>query len=193
MGATEVPTGVDVSSAIASGTEPEVACETVIFSGGGFSNVFALPDYQASAVNAYLTDYPPPYTSAQYNNSGAARAFPDISANGANYVVAVDGSFSLVYGTSASSPVVGSIFTLINEQLAAAGKSPVGFVNPVLYDNPDALNDITNGTNPGCGTSGFSAEPGWDRKLTSSALEELSRDDTDMSKHSGHGIGNPEL
>ena len=25
-----------------------------------------------------------------------------------------------------------------------------------------AFNDITNGTNPGCGTEGFSAQPGWD-------------------------------
>lgn len=25
-----------------------------------------------------------------------------------------------------------------------------------------AFNDITNGTNPGCGTVGFYAEPGWD-------------------------------
>lgn len=162
VGATQVPTGVDVTAAIASGTEPEVACETVIYSGGGFSNVFALPDYQADAVKSYLADYPPPYTSAQYNNSGTVRAFPDISANGANYVIAVDGEFSLVYGTSASSPVVGSIITLINEQLAASGKSPVGFINPVLYANPDVLNDITNGTNPGCGTVGFNATPGWD-------------------------------
>lgn len=162
MGATQVPTGVDVASAIASGTQPEVACETVIYSGGGFSNIFALPNYQTGAVGHYLTSYPPPYSSAQYNNSGAARGFPDISANGANYFVAVDGQNSLVYGTSASAPVVGSIFTLINEQLAEAGKNPVGFVNPVLYDNPDAFNDITSGSNPGCGTAGFSAAPGWD-------------------------------
>lgn len=162
VGATQVPTGVDVASAIASGTQPEVACETVIYSGGGFSNVFALLSYQASAVGEYLKDYAPPYSSAQYNNSGAARGFPDISANGANYFVAIDGQNSLVYGTSASAPVVGSIFTLINEQLAAAGKNPVGFVNPVLYANPDVFNDITSGSNPGCGTAGFSAVPGWD-------------------------------
>jgi tripeptidyl-peptidase-1 len=38
----------------------------------------------------------------------------------------------------------------------------VGFVNPVLYANPDILNDITKGSNPGCGTDGFSAVTGWD-------------------------------
>jgi tripeptidyl-peptidase I len=51
---------------------------------------------------------------------------------------------------------------LINEKRIAAGKGPVGFINPVLYENPGALNDITTGKNPGCGTNGFSAVPGWD-------------------------------
>lgn len=162
MGATQVPTGVDVAAAIASGTQPEVACETVIYSGGGFSNVFEIPSYQEAAVAAYLATYPPPYSAGLYNSSGRARAFPDVSANGANYVVAVDGDFGLVYGTSASSPTVGGIITLINNELVAAGKSPVGFINPVLYANPDALNDVVNGTNPGCGTAGFDAAPGWD-------------------------------
>ena len=31
------------------------------YSGGGFSNVFELPSYQAEAVTNYLTKYPPPY------------------------------------------------------------------------------------------------------------------------------------
>lgn len=49
----------------------------------------------------------------------------------------------------------------IIEKRIAAGKGPVGFLNPVLYRNADALNDITNGTNPGCGTDGFSTAPGY--------------------------------
>ncbi|TAQ87417.1 hypothetical protein B7494_g4234, partial [Chlorociboria aeruginascens] len=97
-----------------------------------------------------------------YNNSQTVRGYPDISANGANYVVAVDGELSLVYGTSASSPVVGSIITLINEQRIAANKTAVGFLNPVLYANPTALNDIVSGGNEGCGTAGFTAVAGWD-------------------------------
>ena len=43
----------------------------------------------------------------------------------------------------------------------AAGKGPVGFVNPTLYMFPHVLTDITNGTNVGCGTEGFSAIKGW--------------------------------
>jgi len=38
----------------------------------------------------------------------------------------------------------------------------VGFVNPVLYAHPEMFNDITLGDNPGCGTNGFEAVPGWD-------------------------------
>jgi tripeptidyl-peptidase-1 len=142
--------------------DPESACEQVIYSGGGFSNVFGIPCYQQAAVNSFFALHKPSYNSTQYNNSGDTRGYPDISANGANYVIAVGGSFYLVYGTSASSPVVGSIVTLINDARLAVGKGPVGFLNPVLYANPNALNDITSGNNPGCGTEGFSAVQGWD-------------------------------
>lgn len=162
VGATQVPTGVDITTALASGTQPETASETVIYSGGGFSNYFDLPSYQADAVNGFLKDYPPGYTSVRYNNTGNSRAYPDVSANGANYVVAIDGGFELVYGTSASSPVFGSIITLINNELVAAGKSPVGFINPTLYAYPDVMNDVTEGGNEGCGTDGFESVPGWD-------------------------------
>lgn len=49
----------------------------------------------------------------------------------------------------------------INLERAAAGKGPVGFVNPVLYENAGVLNDVTKGRNTNCGTQGFLAEPGW--------------------------------
>ncbi|TFK47450.1 subtilisin-like protein [Heliocybe sulcata] len=157
VGATQVNPGASV-------LEPESACMQVIYSGGGFSNYFAMPSYQASAVEHYLTAYPPPYTAAQYNTTGKSRAFPDVSANGANYVVAIDGDFYLVYGTSASSPVTGSIMTLVNDARLAVGKSPIGFINPTIYSPAfyGAFNDITTGSNPGCGTTGFNATAGWD-------------------------------
>jgi tripeptidyl-peptidase-1 len=47
----------------------------------------------------------------------------------ANFL-AIDGSFSDVFGTSASAPVVASIITLINDARIAAGKNSVGFLNP---------------------------------------------------------------
>ncbi|KZT22937.1 subtilisin-like protein [Neolentinus lepideus HHB14362 ss-1] len=157
VGATQVVSGHSVY-------QPESACMEVIYSGGGFSNYFAMPSYQKSAVDHYLSTHPPKYSSAQYNTTGKSRGFPDLSANGAFYVVAVDGSFESVFGTSASSPVVGTILTSINDARLAIGKGPIGFINPTIYSSEftGAFNDITNGTNPGCGTVGFSAEPGWD-------------------------------
>jgi tripeptidyl-peptidase-1 len=155
VGATQVAPGASV-------TQPEIASETVIYSGGGFSDFFPIPDYQKDAVAEYFENYPPSYTAQQYNNSQTSRGLPDVSANGAWYQVAVDGSWESVFGTSASSPVFGSIITLINEERYNAGKTSVGFINPTIYAHPEVFNDITQGDNPGCGTNGFSAVPGWD-------------------------------
>ncbi|KAG9246746.1 peptidase S8/S53 domain-containing protein [Calycina marina] len=157
VGATQIKPSTAVTA-----TNPEEACETVIYSGGGFSNVFSIPSYQASAVATYFSDYKPSYTATQYNNSGTTRGFPDVSANGANYVVAVDETLQLIYGTSASAPTFGSIITLINQQRIAAGKGVVGFINPTLYANTAAFTDIISGGNQGCGTAGFTAVAGWD-------------------------------
>ncbi|KAF8583812.1 subtilisin-like protein [Ramaria rubella] len=166
VGATQVNPGAKV-------TDPESACQQVIFSGGGFSNVFAIPEYQKAAQATFFAKHNPSFNSTQFNNSRTVRGYPDISANGANYVIAVDGSFSLVFGTSASTPVVGSILTLVNDARLAHGKSPIGFINPTIYTPQfqSAFNDILNGTNPGCGTplthnqspwKGFEAVAGWD-------------------------------
>ncbi|MCJ1408986.1 hypothetical protein MMC19_003063 [Ptychographa xylographoides] len=155
VGATQIKPGASV-------TAPEEACETVIYSGGGFSNVFPMPSYQAAAVQEYFANHKPPYGPERYNNSMMTRGFPDVSANGANYVIAIDGSFSLVFGTSASSPTFGSVLAIVNEARFNEGKTSIGFVNPTLYAHPHMMNDITSGGNQGCGTKGFTAVPGWD-------------------------------
>lgn len=155
VGATQIANGSTVAA-------PETAAETVIYSGGGFSNVFAMPNYQKSAVDTYFADHKPTYSAAQYNNSQTSRGFPDVSANGVNYIVAVEGEFTLIYGTSASCPTFAGLVTLINEKRLAAGKSSVGFINPALYANPGVMNDIVSGGNQGCGTAGFEAVTGWD-------------------------------
>lgn len=95
VGATQVRNGSTVGDA-------ESACEQVIYSGGGFSNVFAMPEYQRDAVGTYLDRHvPDEYVQAgRFNSSGTVRAFPDVAVNGANYVTAVNGKFTLSYGTS---------------------------------------------------------------------------------------------
>ncbi|KAF9222477.1 subtilisin-like protein [Gyrodon lividus] len=157
IGATQISPGASV-------TDPENACTEGMSSGGGFSNYFAVPDYQKDVVADYLQNYPPPYANDTWNSTGMSRGYPDLSANGANYVIAVNGSFQIVSGTSASSPVVGAILTMINDARLAQGKSTIGFINPSIYSGnfSSGFNDIRNGTNPGCGTEGFNAAVGWD-------------------------------
>lgn len=123
---------------------PESACQQVIYSGGGFSNVFSLPSYQSNAVKKWFAKYEPAqYTATQYNNSQNTRGYPDVSANGARYVVALNGTYKYhLYGTSASSPTFASVLTLINEARYNVGKGPVGFVNPAMYANPGMLSRL---------------------------------------------------
>ena len=86
----------------------------------------------------------------------------DLGQSDGKQVIAVDGQFGFVYGTSASSPTFGSIITLINDKLLSKGRSTVGFINPVLYANSQVLNDITEGADLGCGAGGLNATTGWD-------------------------------
>ena len=74
----------------------------------------------------------------------------------------VDGKEQAMDGTSLAAPIWASMLTLVNEERTKQGKGSVGFVNSVLYENTQIFNDITEGNNPGCGTDGFSAAPGWD-------------------------------
>ncbi|OAA66529.1 alkaline serine protease [Niveomyces insectorum RCEF 264] len=144
-------------------------------SGGGFSNVFAQPAYQASAVADYFeqvqgrlafSGYATPGTNFSEVGSGVyhtgGRGYPDVAAVGDHYVTMLNGQWATIGGTSLSAPVWASMLTLVNEERLAAGKATVGFVNPVLYDHPDVFNDVTAGSNPGCGTTGFLAAKGWD-------------------------------
>ncbi|RFU34872.1 hypothetical protein B7463_g1445, partial [Scytalidium lignicola] len=146
-------------------------------SGGGFSNVFGIPSYQRDAVSAYFDQVESslPFdgyhhfvvdgnfssvTGGVYHHGG--RAYPDVGAVGDRQVVYSNGSWWLVGGTSLSSPVWGAVLNLVNEERIAAGKSSLGFIHPVLYQHPEAFNDITEGSNPGCGSPGFPAAKGWD-------------------------------
>ena len=140
------------------GISPETAAD---FSAGGFSNYFGIPSYQTSYVSTYLSALGST-NSGKYNASG--RGYPDVSAQGQDFEVVVDGSVEAVSGTSCSSPTFASVVALLNDRLAAAGKSPLGFLNPFLYSDAGvaALNDVTSGSNPGCSTNGFPAKAGWD-------------------------------
>ncbi|KAJ6606083.1 subtilisin-like protein [Mycena vulgaris] len=135
---------------------PEKGAE---LSAGGFSNYFPQQTWQATAVNAYLAKLGTQFKGL-YNASG--RAYPDVSAIGQKVSIVQRGRTGLVAGTSCSSPIFSSVIGLLNDQLITAGKPVLGFLNPWIYANPGAFNDITTGNNPGCGTTGFPALAGWD-------------------------------
>ncbi|KAI0339424.1 subtilisin-like protein [Trametopsis cervina] len=136
---------------------PEVA---VSFSGGGFSNYFARPSYQSTAVSTFLTKLGST-NAGLFNTSG--RAYPDVAAQGEGFQVVIGGRTSSVAGTSASSPTFAGVISLLNDFRLSQGKSALGFLNPIIYSTGvGGFNDITSGTNPGCRTNGFSAGTGWD-------------------------------
>jgi len=128
-----------MTSVVATSGVPETSAS---LSSGGFSNTFARPSYQSRAVTSYLTNLGST-NRGLFNASG--RGFPDVAAVGENVEIIVQQQKNLVAGTSCSSPIFASIISLINDRLIAAGKSQLGFLNPFLYANPTAFNDITTG------------------------------------------------
>ncbi|KAI9443546.1 subtilisin-like protein [Lactarius indigo] len=138
--------------------DPEVAAP---ISGGGFSDHFPRPVYQDVAVSAFLERQGTQYAGLYKSPEG--RGIPDIAAQALQLVVVTRNVGFLVKGTSCSTPIVAGIISLLNDYLITNDRPPLGFLNFRLYgDGFAGLNDITSGSNPGCGTDGFSAVPGWD-------------------------------
>lgn len=127
--------------------------------GGGVSDLFDLPSWQSGAgvpvsVNA---------------SHKTGRGVPDVAGDAdpaTGYDVLIDGSPATIGGTSAVAPLWAGIFAVINAQLP----HPVGFANPVLYQQlahptpPEAtpFHDITSGDNSAAGAPGYNAGSGWD-------------------------------
>ncbi|CDO72790.1 hypothetical protein BN946_scf184994.g43 [Trametes cinnabarina] len=127
-------------------------------------------DNQDAAVSGYLKKLGKT-NAGLFNSSG--RAFPDIAAQAQGFQVVVNGQVQPVAGTSAASPTVASLVALLNDAIIKDGGAPVGFLNPFLYaQGASALNDITQGHNPGCGTDGFPATEGWDAVYSSIGVTE---------------------
>ena len=116
-------------------------------SGGGVSDHFPLPAYQAGAK------VPVSVNPAHFKGRGV----PDIAGDAdpaTGYQIHVDGKDAVFGGTSAVAPLWAALIALINEQL---GKH-VGFLNTTLYaKGASGLHDITSGTN-----GAYQAAAGWD-------------------------------
>lgn len=63
--------------------QPEMACacEWVVYSSGGFSNYFAMPDYQKAAVDYPLINY---YPNNMWNSTGMVYFFFSLQVEKAN-------------------------------------------------------------------------------------------------------------
>ncbi|HEY3810638.1 MAG TPA: S53 family peptidase [Acidimicrobiales bacterium] len=114
--------------------------------GGGISDQFALPSYQAAA------GVPP-----SANPGGrVGRGLPDVAADAdpnTGYAVRVDGQNLVIGGTSAVAPLWSALVARFNHALG----TPVGFVHARLYAAAAALHDITQGNN-----GAYQARAGWD-------------------------------
>ncbi|MDE2225378.1 MAG: S8 family serine peptidase [Xanthomonadaceae bacterium] len=113
--------------------------------GGGVSQVFALPTWQASAG---IPAAP---------NGFAGRGVPDVAGNAdplTGYEILVDGQSEVVGGTSAVAPLWAGLVARLNQQL---GKS-LGLANAALYGTGgNGFRDIIQGDN-----GAYAAGPGWD-------------------------------
>jgi kumamolisin len=115
--------------------------------GGGVSSFFPVPSWQVG-LQATSSDG----TTTALTNRGV----PDVAGDAdpqTGYEVRIDGTNTIIGGTSAVAPLWAGLLARINQ---LAGK-PVGLIQPQLYMNPQALRDITQGDN-----GDFSASPGWD-------------------------------
>jgi kumamolisin len=116
--------------------------------GGGVSTVFALPSWQDGLQVALTSGSPQPL---------AKRGVPDVSGDAdpeTGYDVRIDGTDTVIGGTSAVAPLWAGLIARIN---AARPNGSVGFINPQLYASSGVFNDITSGNN---GT--YEAAQGWD-------------------------------
>jgi kumamolisin len=113
--------------------------------GGGVSEDFARPSFQS---NAHVPHAP---------NGFAGRGVPDVAGDAdptTGYRVLVDGTSSVIGGTSAVAPLWAGLVARLNQRL---GK-PVGYVNSQLYavGGTAAFREVVSGNN-----GGYSAGPGW--------------------------------
>jgi len=138
-------------------------------SGGGFSWFWPQQGWQQQAVDTYLRN-PKARLPDEKDFPRGGRATPDVAALGVGYQVLVNGETRSVGGTSASAPLFAGMVSLLNEYRIQNGKSPLGFLNPMLYDlakGGKGFKDITKGTNRKDRSGvplreGYSCTEGWD-------------------------------
>ena len=122
--------------------------------GGGVSDTFGLPSWQATA------GVPAPAGAAA--GTAAGRGVPDVAGcadPATGYQVRVDGQSTVIGGTSAVAPLWAGLIS----RLAQSTGKPFGLIQPLLYAGVTAgtvapgFRDVTSGSN-----GAYAAGPGWD-------------------------------
>jgi len=143
--------------------------------GGGVSDKFALPSWQATAgvpARASSREHhrredgadaaEDSGRAARASSSSGGRGVPDVAGNAdptTGYNVYADGKAQVVGGTSAVAPLWAALIS----RLAQATGQRFGLIQPTLYAgitpgiDVEGFNDITSGNN-----GAYSAGPGWD-------------------------------
>jgi kumamolisin len=147
--------------------------ETVwVDGGGGISpDQYAIPSWQTATAAGCSK------CSQTYRNA------PDVSAN-ANFTFYVCADQTActaneIGGTSFAAPMWAGYLALANEQAVAAGGSPLGFINPILYTiglgsgYDTAFHDITSGSNGYSATIGYDLATGWGSPNGSGLIDAL--------------------
>jgi kumamolisin len=118
--------------------------EAGVASGGGFSKLFGLPEFQKG-----------------HRIGSQRRGIPDVAANAASatgYLIWADNFFTSLGGTSASTPLWAALIACFNESLGRR----IGYITPLLYRSRGAFRKILRGNNKLDGRKGYAARKGWD-------------------------------
>ena len=113
-----------------------------IGTGGGASAIYPRPSWQAGADAGYGNHRIVPDTSWNAAVNGGVdvyiTAFPEYNCGNST------GCWTFYGGTSAASPQTAALVALANAARSAAGKSPIGFLDPILYSGVGASSAYTD-------------------------------------------------
>jgi kumamolisin len=125
--------------------------------GGGVSTYFSRPSYQNGA------------NVPKSPGNSAGRGVPDVAGDAdpeTGYQIFLNGSATIIGGTSAVAPLMAGLLALINEATTKRFGKTVGFINPLIYaaGAKTAFRDITIGNNDIYGRLHglYEATVGWD-------------------------------
>ena len=145
-------------------------------SGGGISTRYSIPSWQ-KGVNMSTN-----------NGSTTMRNIPDVALTANNiWVTYNNGDSIVVSGTSCAAPLWAGFTALVNQQLAANGQNPIGFINKAIYGIGEEsayasdFHDITTGNNTWSGSpnkfyavAGYDLCTGWGTPKGQALINDLS-------------------